>query len=69
MAIEYVGGMTDNTISAVLTLENIISNKEVLKGYKRARPGDEKTDEGVEELKKDFSKTLPLINEGEVRAL
>ncbi len=69
MSIEYVGGMTDNTINAVLALEGIMSTKEVLEGYQRAKPGTQKTDKGVEQLQKDFSKTTHLIDEGEVISL
>ena len=36
MAIEYIGGMTDNTILAVLLEKNLISRKQVIEGYGRA---------------------------------
>lgn len=61
MAIEYVGGMTDNTILAVLIDKNLISRKELIEGYGRAEPGKEEEDLGVKKLQKVFSNNEDMI--------
>lgn len=63
MAIEYVGGMTDNTILAVLIEKNLISRKELIEGYGRAEPGKQARDSGVEKLKTIFSKNEGMIDD------
>lgn len=61
MAIEYVGGMTDNTIIAVLIEKNLISRSQLIEGYGRAVPGTEKEDIGVKKLQNIFSKNEGMI--------
>lgn len=61
MAIEYVGGMTDNTILAVLIEKNLISRKELIEGYGRAVPGTQKEDAGVKKLQTIFSRNEAMI--------
>lgn len=61
MAIEYVGGMTDNTILAALIEKNLISRKQLIEGYGRAEPGKQAEDLGVETLKKIFAKNEEMI--------
>ncbi len=61
MAIEYIGGMTDNTILSVLLEKNLISRKKVIEGYGRAEQGKQKVDSGVERLKTEFSKIESMI--------
>lgn len=63
MAIEYVGGMTDNTILAVLIEKNLISRKELIEGYGRAEPGKQAVDSGVKKLQNDFSKNDSMIED------
>lgn len=55
MAIEYIGGMTDNTIISVLLDKNIVSRKQIIEGYARPAPGIQKEDMGVVKLQKAFS--------------
>ena len=43
MAIEYIGGMTDNTIISVLLDKNIVSRKQIIEGYTRPAPGKRKS--------------------------
>jgi len=62
MAIEYIGGMTDVTINAVLMQENMISRKDLIENYERPEPGKGKEDTGVKGLQKQFGKTLQFIN-------
>ena len=57
MAIEYVGGMTDNTILAALIEKNLISRRQLVVGYGRAEPGKEEPDSGVTKLHQAFAKT------------
>lgn len=61
MAIEYVGGMTDNTILAVLIEKNLISRQELIEGYGRAEPGKQREDSGVKKLQKVFAKNENMI--------
>jgi UDP-N-acetylmuramyl pentapeptide synthase len=61
MAIEYIGGMTDNTILAVLIDKNLISRQELIEGYGRAVPGTQKEDSGVKKLQSIFSKNEAMI--------
>ena len=61
MAIEYIGGMTDNTILAVLIEKNLISRQELIEGYGRAVPGTQKEDLGVKKLQNIFSKNEAMI--------
>ncbi len=61
MAIEYIGGMTDNTILAALIEKNLISRKELIEGYGRAEPGTQEADSGVKYLQKIFAKNEPMI--------
>ena len=61
MAIEYIGGMTDNTILAVLLEKNLISRKQVIEGYGRAEPGKQTTDSGVKKLQKTFANNESMI--------
>ena len=61
MAIEYVGGMTDNTILAVLIEKNLISRQELIEGYGRAVPGTQKEDRGVTRLQQAFSQNEAMI--------
>lgn len=61
MAIEYIGGMTDNTILAVLLEKNLISRKQVIEGYGRAEPGKQSTDSGVKKLQRAFANNESMI--------
>ncbi len=61
MAIEYVGGMTDNTILAVLIERNLISRKQLIEGYGRAEPGKQAADSGVQTLQKIFKDNESMI--------
>lgn len=62
MAIEYIGGMTDNTILSVLIDRNLISRKDLIEGYGRAVPGTEKEmDNGVKKLQVAFAKNESMI--------
>jgi len=63
MAIEYIGGMTDNTILAVLIDKNLISRKDLIDGYARAKPGAQKEDSGVKKLQEAFSKNESMIDD------
>ncbi len=63
MAIEYVGGMTDNTILAALIDKNLISRKQLIEGYGRAEPGTGEVDSGVKKLQKAFSKNEAMIRD------
>ena len=63
MAIEYIGGMTDNTILAVLIEKNLISRKDLIEGYARAKPGEEREDSGVKKLQEAFSKNESMIDD------
>ncbi len=63
MAIEYIGGMTDNTILSVLIDKNLISRKDLIEGYARAKPGEQKEDAGVANLQKVFSKNESMIDD------
>lgn len=61
MAIEYIGGMTDNTILSALLDKNLISREAMVEGYGRAVPGTEKMDSGVKKLQQVFSKNEGMI--------
>ena len=61
MAIEYVGGMTDNTILAVLIEKNLISRKQLIEGYGRAEPGKQAEDLGVKKLQRTFANNESMI--------
>ena len=61
MAIEYIGGMTDNTILAVLIEKNLISRQELIEGYGRAEPGKQLSDSGVKKLQKAFKNNEDMI--------
>lgn len=61
MAIEYIGGMTDNTILSALIEKNLISRRDLIEGYGRAVPGTEKMDSGVKRLQQAFSKNESMI--------
>lgn len=61
MAIEYVGGMTDNTILSVLIDKNLISRKQLIEGYGREEPGKQAEDEGVRKLQKAFGANEQMI--------
>lgn len=63
MAIEYVGGMTDNTILAVLIEKNLISRQQLIEGYGREEPGKQAIDQGVENLKGIFRKNEAMIDD------
>lgn len=63
MAIEYVGGMTDNSILAVLIEKNLISRKQLIEGYGRAEPGKQEIDPGVKKLQKVFAKNESMIDD------
>lgn len=59
MVIEYIGGMTDNTILLTLLNSNFLSINDVMEGYDR--PGKEENqiiDSGVEANKKAFAASL-----------
>ena len=62
MAIEYIGGMTDITINALLMQEGKISMESVIKKYDRPEPGKGEVDSGVRALKEIFGKTLGYID-------
>lgn len=62
MAIEYISGMTDNTILSVLIEKNLILRKQLIDGYGRAEPGKQAIDPGVVRLQNLFSKNDSLIN-------
>lgn len=61
MAIEYVGGMTDNTILSVLIEKNLISRQQLIEGYGRAQPGKQATDLGVQKLQSIFANNEAMI--------
>lgn len=61
MAIEYIGGMTDNTILSALIEKNLISRKELIEGYGRAEPGKQAIDSGVAKLQKAFANNEVMI--------
>ena len=61
MAIEYIAGMTDNTLIAVLIDKNLISRQELIEGYGRAEPGKEIADQGVKKLQAVFAKNEGMI--------
>ena len=61
MVIEYIGGMTDNTILSVLIDKNLISRRDLIEGYGRAVPGTGETDSGVKKLQQAFSKNESMI--------
>ena len=61
MAIEYIAGMTDNTLIAVLIDKNLISRQELIEGYGRAEPGKEVADQGVKKLQAVFAKNEGMI--------
>ena len=63
MAIEYIGGMTDNTILAVLIEKNLISRRELIEGYGRAEPGKQAADSGVKNLQSIFSRNEAMIDD------
>lgn len=58
MAIEYIGGMTDNTILGILIDKGYISIKDVVEGYGRAEKGQETRDQGVIKLQEDFAANI-----------
>ena len=61
MAIEYVGGMTDNTILAALIEKNLISRQQLIEGYGRAQPGKQAADLGVQKLQTIFANNEAMI--------
>lgn len=61
MAIEYAGGMTDNTFLAALIEKNLISRRELVKGYGRAKQEEQVVDLGVRNLQKAFEKNEGMI--------
>lgn len=61
MAIEYIGGMTDNTILGILIDKGYISIKDVVEGYGRAEKGQETPDQGVIKLQKAFAANEAMI--------
>ena len=61
MVIEYIGGMTDNTILSVLIDKNLISRRDLIEGYGRAVPGTGETDGGVKKLQQAFSQNESMI--------
>ena len=61
MAIEYIGGMTDNTILAVLLDKNLISREDIIEGYGREEPAKSIVDPGVKRLQKIFEKNEDMI--------
>ena len=61
MAIEYIGGMTDNTIISVLLSKNIVSVNQIVQGYGRKMPGEQQVDNGVVNLQKAFSQYETMI--------
>lgn len=61
MAIEYIGGMTDNTILGILIDKGYISIKDVVEGYGRAEKGQETRDQGVIKLQKAFAANESMI--------
>lgn len=56
MAIEYIGGMTDNTIISVLLAKDLLTSEQIAKGYARPKPGTGEMDKGVEKLQAIFNK-------------
>ena len=66
MAIEYIGGMTDNTILAVLIDKNLIDRKQLIEGYGREEPGKGKEDAGVTKLKKAFGANEQMIQPDDI---
>lgn len=56
MAIEYIGGMTDNTIISVLLAKDLLTSEQIAKGYARPKPGTGEMDKGVERLQAIFNK-------------
>lgn len=56
MAIEYIGGMTDNTIISVLLAKDLLTSEQIAKGYARPKPGTGEMDKGLEKLQAIFNK-------------
>ena len=61
MAIEYVGGMTDNTVLAALLEKNLISREQLIEGYGRAEQGSQATDLALQDLQKIFKNNESMI--------
>lgn len=59
LAIEYIGGMTDNTIISVLLDKNLISRADVIKGY--ARTDVSGRDDALAKLQKAFAANGKMI--------
>ena len=63
MAIEYIGGMTDNTIISVLLNEGLLTRQQIAEGYARPKPGTGEKDKQVDKLQKTFNKGLESMIE------
>lgn len=61
MAIEYVGGMTDNTVLAALLEKNLISREQLIEGYGRAEQGSQAIDLVLQDLQKIFKNNESMI--------
>ena len=61
MAIEYIGGMTDNTILSALIEKNLISRQQLIEGYGREEAEKQTIDSGVKALQKVFSDNEAMI--------
>ena len=61
MAIEYIGGMTDNTIISYLLSKNIVTSKQIAEGYGRPPEGSLGKDPGLQDLQKTFEKIDGMI--------
>ena len=66
MTIEYIGGMTDNTIIQCLISKHFLNNWQIAKGYDRPVEGSLKEDSGLRSLQEAFSKTSQMIRPDDV---
>jgi len=67
LAIEYIGGMTDNTIISYLLSKNILTVNQVMKGYGRPATGAGHKDVGLTKLQKVFGKIDGMILPDDVK--
>ncbi len=61
LAIEYIGGMTDNTIISYLLSKNILTVNQIIEGYGRPKTGAGDKDVGLKKLQEAFNKIDGMI--------
>ena len=66
MAIEYIGGMTDNTIISYLLYKNIVTSKQLVDGYGRPVEGSLHRDKGLQNLQANFKKIDGMIKPDDI---